>query len=269
MLCQHSPEGVLKFLKTRDVEFFDECLKICSEYKNILAEAYLNEKIGAVTEALDLLISTVQTTRLRLIAKMRKKEVITAASISELGKRISKYGKVCIRNKGALENSELGEFWFNIFRNTLDCYVEFKDFFYLYPQLEPMMHNSISFVLSNMLENVDLSQIINCISKEYDEFPFKHMRDNIIEVLIRHSHQNKILLLAIKLLKADTAVNISLLLTSRLEGLASDFFLCRSCGKKINGGSTGIFIFACGHVYHKRCQEIPVCLLCTETEFSK
>ena len=267
LLCQQSPDQVLKFLKTRDVEFFDECLKICAEYKVITAEAYLNEKLGAVKEALDLFICTIQLTRLDLIAKMRKKEVIVPANISELGIKIMKYSKVCIRNSAALDTFELEEFWFSIFKNTLDCYVEFKDYFYLYPQLEPMLHGAISFILTHMLDHVDLAMIISCISLEYEDFPFKHMRDNIIEVLTRHTHQGKIMENAIKLVKADTAVNVSLLFSSRLEGLASDFFLCRTCGKKIHGNTAGIYIFACGHVYHKRCQEIPVCLLCTENGF--
>lgn len=269
LLCQQSPERVLKFLKTRDVEFFDESLKICAEYKVITAEAYLNEKLGAVREALDLLISTIQSTRLDLIAKMRKKEVIIPSHISELGQKIHKYGKVCIRNISALDLTELEEFWFSIFKNTLDCYVEFKEYFYLYPQLEPMLHNSVNFILTHMLDHVDLSEIITCISSEYEDFPFKHMRDNIVEVLTRHTHQKKIMMNAIRLLKKDTSVNVNLLFSTRLEGQASDFFLCKACGKKINGQSTGIYIFACGHVYHKRCQGIPVCFLCTDDGLSR
>jgi Golgi CORVET complex core vacuolar protein 8 len=276
LMCEHSPDGLLKFLKSSDFEYYDECLKICREFEKaqyiasarfdsnhvIQAQAYLNEKLGGVKESLDLWIGSIQATRLDLIQKMRKKEVIQAKSISELGKKIEKYGKVCIRNTEALDSNEIEEFWFCIFRNTLDCYVEFKEFFYLYPQLEPILHSSIKGILSNMLEHVDLSQIISCISSEYDDFPFKHLRDNMIDVFFRRSHQKKILQLAVGLLKADTAMSMSLLYSSRLKGHASDFFLCRSCGKKINGSVGDVFIFACGHVYHKRCQEFPACLLC-------
>ena len=267
LLCQHSPSKVLKFLKSGDVEYFEECLKICADYKVVQAEAYLHEKLGAIKEALELWISTIQKTRFELFGKMRKKEVILPSIISDLGKKINKYCKVCIRNSEALDLTEIEEFWFSIFRNTLDCYMEFKEFFYLYPQLEPIIHSSINNILTHMLQHVDLSSIITCISSEYEDFPFKHIRDNIIEVLIRFSHQQSIINQALKLLQVDRTEQISLLYSLRLQGHASDFVLCRSCGKKINDSTTGIYIFACGHVYHKRCQEIPACLICNDTGF--
>lgn len=268
LLCQHSPSKVLKFLKTRDFEYFEESLKICTEYQVTEAEAYLNERLGAVKEALDLWVDKLMEIREDLSRKMRKKERDLGDNILELGNGIKKYGKVCVRNSTALDLTELSDFWFNIFKICLDCFVLFKEFFYLYPQLEPTMHSSVNYILSHMLEHVNLDQIIECISKDYEEFPFKHIRDNIIEVLERHNHQKTIITHALKLIKEDTASNISHLYSSRLEGHASDFFLCRSCGKKISSLTGSVYIFACGHVFHKRCQEIPACLICNDGQFN-
>jgi vacuolar protein sorting-associated protein 8 len=269
LLCSHSRPQLMKFLKSCEIEYIEECLKICQEHKVVDAEAFLHEKLGAVNEALDLWKSVIQESKADLMRKIYKKEQIQGQSFVELGKRIQKYGKVCIRNDSALDRSELEEFWFAIFRECLDTFVDFKDFFYLYPQLEPVLHSSISFVLTHMLEHVELASILTCISTEYDEFPFKHIRNNIVQVLERFSYQRVIKQQALKLVKEDTATNVSLLYSSRLEGHASDFFLCRNCGKKVSHNSGSVYIFACGHVFHRRCQEIPACLICTYGPFPR
>lgn len=264
LLSIHDNKKLVKFLKNFDNDYLEESLKICKEFNSIEAQAYLNEKQGDVKESLDLWAELTQETKSNLIRKVYKKEMISAKEILNLGKLIRKYSKVCVRNSKALDLSEIEEFWFRNFRDCLNCFVDFKDYFYLYPQLEPMLHACLGFILESMLEHVDLANILDCFVSEYDDFPFKHIRQNIIQVLERFSHQQTIKQQALKLLKSDSAVSINQLYYSRLEGHASDFFICRSCGKKINQTSGNILIFACGHVYHKRCQDLPACLICND-----
>ena len=264
LLSLHDSRKLVKFLKNFDNDYIEETLKVCKEFKAVEAEAYLNEKQGGVKEALDLWLELISETKSVLIRKVYKKEFIPAKEILKLGNLIKKYSKVCVRNSKALDLSEIEEFWLRNFKDCLDCFVDFKDYFYLYPQLEPMLHACLSFILEYMLEYVDLPTILDCLSNDYDDFPFKHIRQNIIQVLERYSHQQMIKQHALKLLKSDSAASITQLYSSRLEGHSSDFFICRSCGKKINQTSGNIFIFACGHVYHKRCQDLPACLICND-----
>lgn len=264
LLSIHDNKKLVKFLKNFDNDYLEESLKICKEFNSIEAQAYLNEKQGDVKESLDLWAELASETKSSLIRKVYKKEMISAKEILNLGKLIRKYSKVCVRNSKALDLSEIEEFWFRNFKDCLNCFVDFKDYFYLYPQLEPMLHSCLGIILESMLEYVDLAEILDCFASEFDDFPFKHIRQNIIQVLERFSHQQTIKQQALKLLKSDSAVSINQLYYSRLEGHASDFFICRSCGKKISQTSGNILIFACGHVYHKRCQDLPACLICND-----
>jgi hypothetical protein len=268
LLCLYDKKKLVKFLKDFENDYIEESLQICKNFSAIEAQAVLNEKQGGVKEALELWAGLITETKSRLQRQVYKKEVISPKEIKSLGKLISKYSKVCVRNLNALDLGEIEEFWFKIFKDCLDCFCEFKDFFYLYPQLELMLHGCLNQILENMLENVDLRAILDCLSSQYEDFPFKHIRQNIIKVLERFTHQQIIKQQALKLLKQDSAFSINQLYSSRLEGHASDFFICRSCGKKIGQVTGNVFIFACGHVFHKRCQDLPYCLICNDSNKS-
>lgn len=268
LLCLYDKAKLVKFLKNFDNDYIEESLSICKTFSASEAEALLNEKQGGVKEALEIWAVLISDTKTLLQRQVYKKEVISSKEIRSFGKLIRKYSKVCIRNVKALDLGEIEEFWFKIFRDCLDCFIEFKDYFYLYPQLEPMLHGCLNFILENMLEYVDLRAILDCLSSQYEDFPFKHIRQNIIKVLERFTHQQIIKQQALKLLKQDSACSINQLYSSRLEGHASDFFICRSCGKKVGQVAGNIFIFACGHVFHKRCQDLPYCFICNDSNKS-
>ena len=272
LLCKHSPALVVNFLKGREDYSLDECLAVCTEFGVIDASEYLNERLGAIKNALDLLLGLIDKKRREIQKGIKNYEKII---FSEILSDVNNCVQLCVRNVARLDENENEDHWFSLLGKILETYIELASHFLNNSELEMCVQIGIKQVLENMIDYVDFKKIIAFIVTRFGNIPFKYFKENFIGVLSRYSYQKTILKKAIDLLCSDIKYMTQRLLTLKSKGVSSKGFNCSACGFPIvsddlmkNRGEK-FLLFICGHVYHCRCVKKRICLICQKEEMRR
>jgi hypothetical protein len=271
LLCENEKDSVFKFLSERDDYNIEDCLHQCLKHNVVEAAAFLHEKLGNIQDALDLLLSRAQENTKTLTFKLKNREIIPKDLLENIHEDIRKCIKLCIRNLSRLDSAECEEHWFQVLKNILSFYKDFEDIFSFNPSLEPMIHCLIKEILEHMMNCVDFNKIIFFITKYFGKIPFRHFKDNIFQVLTKHSYQKNIVRQAISLLANDVKDMTKNLYNFRIRGMSRQE-VCAGCSEKLV--SDRVFhekfvIFVCGHGFHSRCSRESTCVACTEVKKRK
>ena len=85
LLCQYEPRSVLKFLETFDSYRLERCLLLCLDYGVTDAAAFLQERVGDVASALELVLAGLDEKVNQFIASVENAFSRTSSkSISEI-----------------------------------------------------------------------------------------------------------------------------------------------------------------------------------------
>lgn len=272
LLCENAPGQVLGFLKSREDYSLDECLSVCLNYSVVEASAYLHERLGAIKNALDLLLGMIDKKRREIQKGIKNYEKII---FSEILRDVNNCVQLCVRNVARLDENENEDHWFCLLEKILETYIELASHFSNNSELELCLQIGIKQVLENMIDNVDFKKIISFIVTRFGGIPFKYFKENFIGVLSRYSYQKTILKKAIDLLCNDIKYMTQRLLVLKSKGVSSKGFNCFNCTLPIisedlmkNRGEK-FLLFICGHVYHCRCMKKRICEICQKEEMRR
>ena len=196
LMAKFHPDMVYQYLTTSDNYRVEECLKLCQEYEIADASAYLLERMGNVTSALQLMLQTLEGRLMTLKRVVRglnlssydnrgrfkfgRNKLDTHSMVANLhqGKesqavrQILTFGlDLCERNSGSSSNSEQGsQLWFNV----LDRLINAKGFLRLskeLPEHSDIMFNVLSDLLrmtmQRMVPNVPLPDLVRKITTDH------------------------------------------------------------------------------------------------------
>ena len=266
LLCQNDSKSVLPFLSGREDYNLDYSLEQCIKYNVIEGSAYLNEKLGNIKDALDLLLNRAEKNKRLLSDRIKNREPIPKDITEIIYNDIKKCIELCLRNASRLDAAESEEHWFQVLHSILSLYKNFEDSFTIHPSLEPTAHGLIKEILEHMMASVDFNKIISFITKNFEKIPFKHFKDNIYQILSQHSYQKNIVKQAISLLSSDVKGMTKNLYNYRNKGVTSQQ-LCGACKNKMTSErlfQEKFIIFICGHGFHARCARDNMCAVCLE-----
>lgn len=271
LLCENSKDQVLPFLSGREDYNIEDCLTQCLKHKVIEASAFLHEKLGNIQEALNLLLNRADENKSILSSKLKNREIIPKDLLDLIQSDIKKCIELCLRNLDRLDSTECEEHWFQVLKSILSFYKDFEEIFSFNPSLEPTVHNLIKEILEHMMSCVDFNKVIFFITKNFGNIPFKHFKDNIYQVLTKHSYQKNIVRQAISLLGSDVKGMTTSFYNLRIKGLGRQE-VCSGCNVRIV--SERVFhekfiIFVCGHGFHARCNREHSCTVCFEVNKKK
>lgn len=258
LLCQHDPGKVLPFLESREDYNFDKCLQECTTHQVVEGAAFLHEKMGNIKDALDLMINRAQKNKTDYLNKINAFELIEA-----IEKDTKECIKLCARNTSRLDLTELDEYLFNVLEMVLDMYREFNHLFDTNPNIENIIHRCIKELLEEMMNHIDFKKIITYIIDRFEHIPFKHIKENIFQILSQHSYQKSIVRRAINLLTNDVKSMTRTLYNIRSKGVNAEE-ICRKCSLTMHSEKKErCIIFICGHGYHLKCVKQGQCYLCS------
>lgn len=274
LVCSLEPIEIMSVLTSREDYPLDEALRICTSHKLTEPSAYLYERLGCTKDALDLHITSLCLKLQELERSLAEKQKLSSNLLSGITLDIYNSIELCSRNGSRLVESEAEEHWFSILDHLFEGFERCRPNFIYYPQAEPFFSKLIKPTLNEMMEHLSFNNIISHIVEKFGSVPFKHFKESFIGVLCKKSYQENILSKAINLLNYDTVNMAQNLLYLSNKGVTSNDVKCSKCEEKVIKESllrseNSLSIFACGHIYHRKCLKDSSCEICKRQEMKK
>jgi Region in Clathrin and VPS. len=218
LMAQFHPDMVYHHLTSSDSYRVEECLKLCQEYEIADASAYLLEKMGNVSSALQLMLQTLEGRLMTLKRAVRglslsthqnkgklmftRRSLNARCIVTNLSKgkefqgvcQILTFGlDLCERNSGPSSNNDHGsQLWFNV----LDRLMNSRSFLRLskeLPEHSEIMYNVLSDLLKmtmqRLVSSVPLSDLIRKITTEHTGSHLGELRDMLTALLSAFSSE--------------------------------------------------------------------------------
>lgn len=215
LMAKLHPEMVYDYLSTHDNYRAEECLKLCQEFDIADASAYLLERLGNVSSALQLILQTLESRMMNLkrtirgmgvevfrqhssrhfVQNRRKSHGLTAEMTSSQAKDVERVRKIllvaldlCERNSGTLSTrSEHGS---QLFFNVLDRLINAKGFLRLskeQPQHAKIMAGVLSELLQltmqRMVSSVPLTDLVRKVTSDHSGSRLGELREMVESLL--------------------------------------------------------------------------------------
>jgi WD40 repeat protein len=212
LMAQFHPDMVYHHLTSCDSYRVEECLKLCQEYEIADASAYLLEKMGNVSSALQLMLQTLEGRLMTLKRVIRglslsthqnkgtkfftRRSLNARCIVANLSKgkefqgvrQILTFGlDLCERNSGPSSNNDHGsQLWFNV----LDRLMNSRSFLRLskeLPEHSEIMFNVLSDLLrmtmQRMVSSVPLPDLVMKITTDHTGSHLGELRDMVTSML--------------------------------------------------------------------------------------
>ena len=219
IMAKFQPEMVYNHLSTHDNYRPDDCLKLCQEYEIADASAYLLERMGNVSSALQLMLQTLEGRMMTLKRIIRSINDTTMSNIdnsrrrrkgNENKKKIDmdaneKKSKeidgvkqilivaldLCERNSGPTAKTENGsQLWFNV----LDRLINAKGFLRLVKELpehavimSKVLSELLQLTMQRMVSKVPLPDLVHKITTDHSGNKLGEFREMIFSMLKTYS----------------------------------------------------------------------------------
>lgn len=227
LMAKIHPEMVYDYLSTHDNYRTEDCLRLCEQHDIADASAYLLERMGNVSSALQLILQTLETRMMTLkrtirgmgvevirqqsnrrFAQSRHSSVMTLPT--KLEREVEGVRRilvvaldVCERNSGTFTSSaeskvskfKRGELWFNV----LDRLINAKGFLRLTKE-QPEHANVMARVLSELLRltmqrmvsSVPLSDLVRKVTADHSGSRIGELREMVEGLLATYSFELKV-----------------------------------------------------------------------------
>ena len=253
LMARLHPELVYDYLATHDNYRTEECLKLCQEYDIADASAYLLERMGNVSAALQLILQTLETLMMNLkrtirglgVEKIRQQaprrygnrdcKLITLprkqeAEVANVRRILVVALDVCERNSGNFASTvdgaskfSRGDLWFNV----LDRLINAKGFLRLTKE-QPEHANILSNVLSELLRltmqrmvsSVPLSDLVRKVTSDHSGSRIGELREMVEGLLSSYNFELNVLKGASRVFNDDVRSMRDHQLQLRKEGSA-------------------------------------------------
>lgn len=236
LMAKLHPDMVYQYLSTHDNYRMDECLKLCQKYEIADASAYLLEKMGNVSSALQLILQTLEgrmmglkrtirgvgtdllvgsaSLQYRSDWSMRRTNSAIEAHVKQ-GKEVQGVKRIlvvaldlCERNSGAgSKHPQQGsQLWFNV----LDRLINAKGFLRLAKEQENhanmmarVLSDLLQLTMQRMVSSVPLSDLVRKVTTENSGSRLGELRE-MIEVLLRtYGHELEVCSSAVAVMHSD------------------------------------------------------------------
>lgn len=274
LICTLNPGEIMQTLTSREDYPLDDALRICVQHKLTDASAYLYERLGCTKDALDLHLNNLKLKLVDLQHFLAEKQELSSELLSGITQDVLNSIELCNRNTSRLDESEAEDHWFAILDHLFCGYERCRPNFIFYPQAEPFFYKLIKPTLDEMMNHLSFNNIISHIVDQFGTIPFKHFKESFIGVLSKQSYQENILSKAINLLNYDTVNMAQNLLYLSNKGVTSNDVKCSKCEDRViketllRSGES-LAIFACGHIFHRKCLKQTHCEICKRQETKK
>jgi len=223
LMARLHPDMVYGYLSTHDNYRTEECLKLCQEYDISDASAYLLERRGSISSALQLVLQTLEARMMTLKRFVRGLHVHSSdhrrvGFFSTFSKRLQKENEfsdvkrmltvaldLCDRNSSP--KSEHGsQLWFNV----LDRLINAKGFLRLakeLPEHARIMHDVLRELLQQtmqrMVSNVPLPDLVRKITTDHSRNRLGEFRDMIAGMLKTYGYELRVTASAVEAMHQD------------------------------------------------------------------
>ncbi|GKY91185.1 hypothetical protein MPSEU_000091200 [Mayamaea pseudoterrestris] len=219
LMAKLHPDMVYEYLSTHDNYRLEDCLKLCQKYDIADASAYLLERLGNITSALQLILQTLETRLMNLkrsirgmgveafrkLANRRMLSSRKSASVSELPPTLSKDVEnvkrilvvaldLCERNSRT--HAEQGsQLWFNV----LDRLMNAKGFLRLekeQPEHAEVMGRALSTLLhltmQRLVSSVPMNDLVRKITSDSSGSRLGEMREMIESFIKTYGYELRV-----------------------------------------------------------------------------
>jgi len=266
LLCMIRPREVRRFLERYEYPLA-ECLALCEEYNIKDAQAYILERTGAVSPALDLVLQILDERFESLKRANKAKKSNISDKLFNIREVLRTAINLCKNNSDKLDKDESRDLWFRVLAHVVE---ERKIFFEeSHAKISRILNEYvIKDILEPMMLYIDLRDILEEITEKYGNLAFKDLRETFMGILSNYAYQENILKSANNLLSHD--IHMSSLKLTRLQsrGIKMKNERCPACHEVFQSRiSEEIFLFYCGHAFHKHClaqSYVKSCEICEE-----
>jgi len=249
LMARLHPDMVYDYLSTHDNYRPEECLKLCKQYDIADASAYLLEKMGNVSSALQLILQTFEGRMMSLKRTVRGLSTTLSSRPSkrfqfdfkknnpQISEQESKQKKevegvtrilivaldLCERNSGLkASHSEQGsQLWFNV----LDRLINAKGFLRLSKEkpahaeiIVGVLSNLLQLTMQRMVSGVPLSDLVRKVTTDNSGSRLGELREMIMSLLRTYGHETDVFSGAIKVMNEDVKKMGGLSHSSKLRG---------------------------------------------------
>lgn len=235
LMAKHHPDMVYDYLSTHDNYRPEECLELCRQYDIADASAYLLERMGNVTSALQLILQTFESRMMalkrtvrglgpgafsspassrRFLLDMKDDAGVSAQEVRQM-KEVEGVKRIlivaldlCERNSGVKTGGshQGSQLWFNV----LDRLINAKGFLRLSKE-QPAHAAIISGVLSDLLQltmqrmvsSVPLTDLVRKVTTDNSGSRLSELREMILSLLRTYGQERDVFSGAVKVMKFD------------------------------------------------------------------
>ena len=223
LMAKRHPETVYDFLSTNENYQLDVALKICQKYRIADASAYLLERKGNVSSALQLVLQTLESRLMSLKRAIRgistdnnrsfsdpsDDEVMSKqqAEADDVRRTLNVALDMCERNSSSARGNEYGsQLWFNV----LDRLINAKGFLRLDKErkdhaevLNVILTESLNTAMQRIVSNVALHDMVRKVTSDHSGSSLGDVRGMIKSLLDAYGFDSKVLEQALSIFKED------------------------------------------------------------------
>eukprot|EP00980_Cylindrotheca_fusiformis_P020099 scaffold7169_cov107-Cylindrotheca_fusiformis.AAC.8 len=239
LMTRLHPESVYEYLSSHDNYRPEECLKLCQKHEIADASAYLLERMGNVSSALQLILQTLESRMMNLkrtirgmgtdainlfnaknsAKRWRKSETPVPESYQRQEKEIDGVKRilvvaldVCERNSGSSANSasrtEHGsQLWFNV----LDRLINAKGFLRLSKEqpghakvMAGVLSELLRMTMQRMVSSVPLPDLVRKVTSDHSGSRLGELREMIESLLATYGLELKVFSRSVSIFKYDS-----------------------------------------------------------------
>jgi hypothetical protein len=239
LMTRLHPESVYGYLSSHDNYRPEECLKLCQKHEIADASAYLLERMGNVSSALQLILQTLESRMMNLkrtirgmgsdavnlfnaktsAKRWRKSETPVPASYQRQEKEIDGVKRilvvaldVCERNSGTSANSATrtehgSQLWFNV----LDRLINAKGFLRLSKEqpghakvMAGVLSELLRMTMQRMVSSVPLPDLVRKVTSDHSGSRLGELREMIESLLATYGLELKVFNRSVSIFKYDS-----------------------------------------------------------------
>jgi hypothetical protein len=232
LMAKFHPDMVYHYLTNSDNYRVEKCLKLCQEYEIADASAYLLERMGSVSSALQLMLQTLEG---RLMSLKRAVRSVSVSPLDNIGRIRYRQKKVdinklvktvrdgkeavaarqiltfgldlCERNSSPNHKNEHGsQLWFNV----LDRLINAKGFLRLSKEIDEhaeimtkLLNDLLTLTMQRMVPNVPLHDLVRKVTSDHAGSRLGELRELIATMLKTFASETRVCNAATKIMLQD------------------------------------------------------------------
>ena len=211
LICEFEPDQVLGHLSsadTHDTYDVSEALQLCSGYGLLEAKVYLLEREGKVSEAFQLLMSSLKP----------KLQIIDSDNIEALNQNVTRVIELCQRASAKVSSREREDMWCSLLQASVMPLSQLRD-----ADLQASWRLTLRTVVSSMLGNVDNARVVSIIVSEpgYTKSGnWSDVKEVMGDILDMARYEERLLVSTLDTVRAEIGGMTGALVTRRQRGVS-------------------------------------------------